>query len=56
MSKEKNIGILNEDFRRSLTHERPEPQNNPPTGRQAAAGTQQNSNQSRGEQKVENRK
>lgn len=52
MNKEKNIDILSEDFRRSLTHERPEPQNNPPTGRQAAAGTQQDANQPRGEKQI----
>jgi hypothetical protein len=41
MKQEKKIVILNEDFRKSLTHERPEPGNNAPTVRQTPHSTQQ---------------
>ena len=41
MKQEKKMIILNEDFRESLTHERPEPRNNAPTVRQTPHSTQQ---------------
>ncbi len=44
MNQEKKIVILNEDFRKSVTHERPEPRNNAPTARPIPNSSQQNAN------------
>jgi hypothetical protein len=44
MDQEKKIVILNEDFRKSVTHERPEPRNNAPTARPIPNSSQQNAN------------
>lgn len=41
MDQEKKTFAINEDFRKSLMHERPEPRNNAPTGRPTQNATQQ---------------
>lgn len=46
MNQEKKTLAINDDFRKSLTHERPEPRNNAPTGRQTPNATQQSTNAS----------
>jgi len=46
MNQERKTLVIDEDFRRSLTHERPEPRNNAPTGRQTTHSAQQNTNAS----------
>jgi len=46
MNQERKTFAIDEDFRKSLTHERPEPRNNAPTGRQTTHSTQQNTNAS----------
>ncbi|UCH94553.1 MAG: hypothetical protein JSV88_30395 [Candidatus Aminicenantes bacterium] len=44
MKQERKTFAINEDFRKSLTHERPEPRNNAPTGRQTRNSAQQSTN------------
>lgn len=57
MNQEKKVFAINEDFRKSLTHERPEPRNNAPTGRPTQNATQQSTNTSGGENNsTDNRK
>ena len=57
MNQEKKTFAINEDFRKSLTHERPEPRNNAPTGRQTQNATQQSTNASgRESNSTDNRK
>ena len=46
MNQERKTLVIDEDFRKSLTHDRPEPRNNAPTGRQTTHFTQQNTNAS----------
>jgi hypothetical protein len=57
MNKEKKTFAINEDLRKSLTHERPEPRDNAPTGRQTPNATQQSANASgRESNSTDNRK
>jgi hypothetical protein len=44
MNQRKKTFAVNEDFRRSLTHERPEPRDNAPAGRQKPRSIQKNTN------------
>jgi hypothetical protein len=57
MNQEKKTFAINEDLRKSLTHERPEPRDNAPTGRQTPNATQQSANASgRESNSTDNRK